>query len=62
MVLIRITLPGLSLPWVNLIIYKDDLRLIGYSIDGVNDSNIGDRKVYLGVFPFVSVLAGCFWI
>ena len=28
MVLICITLPGLSLPWVNLIIYKDDLRMM----------------------------------
>jgi len=27
--------------------------MISYSIDGANDSNIGDRKVYPGICPFI---------
>jgi len=51
--LICISLSGVGLPGVNLIIYKDDLRMISYPVDGANDSNMRGRKVYPEICPFI---------
>ena len=48
--LICITLSGVGLPGVNLIIYKDDLRMMASKLVAANDGDMRDHGGGCGIF------------